>query len=321
MTAAVLAGLVLVTITAPHLLSLRRAEPAVAIALWSASLTLRALLGLFVALWLILYMPATELFSIMAHWCWHGALPLMATHLGLSGHRVVDAAIVLPALLLATSLMWVGFASWRVARGVRRVVAMSAIGAGPRDSVIVGGPEVLVAAAGVARPRVLVSAGALTQLDDEELAAALDHERGHIAHRHRFVLMHAQICRAAARFVPGTRLATRELSLHLERDADRWALRRHDRFALASAILKAAGSRAPLVASGAVASLAGESGVEARLGELVGRPPSSSLRRGALRAIAAFAVVLTVGVAGAVPPTVAAGLQRQPVTVSHPCPG
>jgi len=320
MSIVMLAASVLATIALPHLLDLRRAEPGAAIVLWCASLALRALLAVFVALWLVLYLPATQLFAVIAHWCWHGVLPLLTTHMGLSGHSVADAAIALPSVLLAVSLMWVGLGVWRVARAVRRIVSTSAIGAGPHDSVIVCGSEVLVAAAGLTRPQVLISAGALTQLDDEELAAALDHERGHIARRHRYLLMHAEACRALARFVPGTRLAVLELAFHLERDADRWALRGHDRFALASAILKAAASRGPGPVTAALASLTGACNVEARLGELVEQPDNPQRRRNLTRAVAGAALIVTVGIAASVAPAVASGLQRNPITITHPCP-
>jgi len=77
-------------------------------------------------------------------------------------------------------------------------------------------------------------------LDDEELAASLEHERGHVARRHRFALVIAEVCRASARALPGTRHAVAELIFHLERDADRLVVDRlHDPAALASAICKA----------------------------------------------------------------------------------
>lgn len=137
----------------------------------------------------------------------------------------------------------------RAARTVHRLLKRHALRPGPRESVIVGGAEVLLAAAGMRRPRVLVSAGALIALDDAELSAGPDHERGHIARRHRYLLVLAQLLYALGRLVPGSRQALRELSFHLERDADRWSLaRRNDRQALARVITKAATSR-PLAAS------------------------------------------------------------------------
>jgi len=52
---------------------------------------------------------------------------------------------------------------------------------------------VLVAAAGLRKRRVVVSADALLNLDHEELAAALDDEYGHIVRRHRKVLVAASV--------------------------------------------------------------------------------------------------------------------------------
>jgi beta-lactamase regulating signal transducer with metallopeptidase domain len=99
----------------------------------------------------------------------------------------------------------------------------------------------LLAAAGLRRPRIVVSAGALLSLDDAELAAALAHERGHIARGHRYVLFTARLAQSLARGLPGTRAAMRELVFELERDADHYALaRRHQPAVLASAICKAA---------------------------------------------------------------------------------
>ena len=77
---------------------------------------------------------------------------------------------------------------------------------------------------GCGRPRIVISAGALVALDDAELLASLDHERGHIALRHRYLLVAGELARAVARFLPGTRAAARELVFSLERDADRYAL-------------------------------------------------------------------------------------------------
>lgn len=314
-----LAVLVTAGIVLPHLLSLRRADPLGSILAWCAGLGLRALVGVFCVIWIVLFLPTTELFGALTHWCWHEVLPALAMHLGLDGYSVGTAAAVMPALFLAGSLASVCLGVWRVARAVRRLIRSSALGQGPGDSVIVGGPEVLVAAAGIGRPRVVVSTGALTSFDDDELAAALEHERGHIAHRHRFVLLYAELCRAVGRFLPGTKRAVRELAFHLERDADRWALRSHDRFALASAIVKAANSRQPSYGA-AVTQLSGGGDLESRLGALVDSGSPSTLSRRGLRMIGAAFAVLALGLVIAAPPTVAAVLEVPRVPAAHDCP-
>lgn len=314
------------SLAAPHALDLRQATPTSAVAVWLSALALRALIVLFVAMYLVLYLPETDAFVGLTRWCWHAVMPLLTTHLGLDGHRVGDTAVFLPAVVLTASLVSVTVGVARAARAVRRMLTHAALGPGPSDSLIVGGADVVVAAAGIARPRLLVSAGALTQLDDEELAAGLEHERGHIARHHSYLLVMAEICRGFARFLPGTRRVMLELSFHLERDADRWALaRHHDPFALASAICKAAAGR---IASGpALAPLTGSSGVTDRLDELVSRPTTPSvggLRRLLVTTVAAVMVCVTVALASALPATAVAGVTQLAgagPALAEPCQG
>jgi Zn-dependent protease with chaperone function len=304
------AGLLALGIALPHLLDLRRAAPSAAVVLWLCSLALRALTGLVIVTYLVLYLPSTGLFQAVAHWCWHSVLPLVASHLGLDGHRLADAATILPALLLSASLISVTIGVVRAARSVHRLVRRHALRPGPRDSVIVGGEEVLLAAAGMRRPRVLVSAGALIALDDAELSAGLDHERGHIARRHRYLLVLAQLLYALGRLVPGSRRAMRELSFHLERDADRWSLgRRNDRLALASVITKAATSR-PIAAGTVLTSLAG-AGVVERVRQLLDDRIVLERRRTTLLHVVGVAMLtVTIALGGILPATVAAGVDR-----------
>ncbi|MFP5364936.1 MAG: M56 family metallopeptidase [Thermoleophilia bacterium] len=304
-------------ITVPHLLRLETAHPATAAVIWFSALCLRALVALFAALFVVFYLPLTALFQIVTHWCWHTALPLITSHLGLSGHSIGDAALLAPAFTLAVSLLSVCIGLWRAARTVSAWVRRTSIGPGPQESVIVGEHDILVAAAGLRHPRVIVSAGALTRFDDEELAASLEHERGHIARHHRIVLVTAEVLRALARLLPGTRRVCGELTFHLERDADRWALeRRHDPIALASAICKAA---QPRTSGGALLALSGGA-VTRRVRQLL---DCTSLpgRRARLDALAATLVILVVGLGAALPAATLAGaeLAAQSSTVRH-CP-
>jgi Zn-dependent protease with chaperone function len=303
-------------IALPHAIDLKRAAPAAAALLWLCSLALRALAGVLVAMSLFLYLPSTGLFQAIAHWCWDAVLPLVAAHLGLDGHRLADAATVVPLGLLVVSLASVSVGVVRAARSVRRLVRRHALRPGPRDSVIVGGEEVMLAAAGLRRPRVLVSAGALISLDDAELAAGLDHERGHIERFHRYVLLLAQLLHAVGRVVPGGAHALRELSFHLERDADRWSLsRRNDRFALARVIAKAAQGRGP-AAGAALAPLAG-AGVLERIGQIVDEGSSLQRRRAtAVHLMGVVMVTMTVLLSGFLPMSVAAGYDELPAAAA-----
>ena len=309
MTVALAATMVGV-VALPHLIDLRDATPSAAVALWLSSLVMRALLVVGAVLTLVLVVPQTAVFAAVTHWCWHTVLPLITTHLGLDGHQIGDAAVVLPAVALSVSLLWAAAGIMRAARAVRAFVRRAGLAAGPHDSVIVGGADVVVAAAGLRRPRVIVSAGALACLDDEELAASLAHERGHIARGHRWLLLVGELARSVGRLIPGTRTATRQLAFHVERDADRWALRRrHDPLALASAICKAAaGGLAPSVAMTSLGG-SGEGLVERRVDELT-RSESPQRRHRALPVVAAASVLLTILALTVVPAATAAGVAQ-----------
>lgn len=316
----VLTGALVLGLALPHILPLSTSSPGIAATIWLSTLALRALTVVFLALYLVVFFPNTEVFNAITHWCWHTVLPLLATHLGLDGHSIGDAAVIVPPFVLAFSVVSVGVGVFRAARAVHAMLLRSSIGQGPRDSLIVGGAEVLLAAAGIARPRVLVSAGALTALDDDELAAGLDHERAHIVRKHRFVLVFAEMLRAFARFLPGTRSTSAELRFHLERDADRWAIARsHDPRALASAICKAATSRAP--AAPGLALLSGHGHATRRVDELM-EPTSrrpGRLVTGCLAAVATVMVCFTLTVAVSLPAVALAGVQQSKANELRHC--
>ena len=312
----VIALLAAAAIITPHVLRLECAHPASAAIIWCSALCLRALVALFVALFAVVYVPATALFHHVTHWCWHTAVPLVTSDFGLSGHSVGDVALLAPLLAIAVSLVSVCVALWRATRALSDWVRRTSIGPGPHESLIVVENDIVVAAAGLRHPRIIVSAGALTSFDDDELAAGLAHERAHITHRHRFVLVVAEICRALARPLPGTRRALAELIFHLERDADRWAVqRKHDPTALASAICQAAHSPADF--GRAVITLGGGA-ITRRVLQLLHYSPARRRRR--LDLLATAMVLLAIGLAAALPPATRAAIATagQGSTV-HPC--
>ena len=157
-----LAAITAAGIILPHVLRLQRVAPVTAVVLWLSSLALRALVGLLAAVYLLFFLPRTEIFDALTHWCVHVALPATAAELDVEGHGVADAALYAPGVLLTASLVSICGRTLRDAWTARRLVARHAVGAGPRDSLIVGGPDVLFAVAGLVRPRILVSAGAMT---------------------------------------------------------------------------------------------------------------------------------------------------------------
>lgn len=304
----VLAVLLLVATTVPYLLPREAIAPMTGAALWLSVLVLRALLVVVGTFVLVLYLPATQLFQLTTHWCIHAVVPFFATHLGFSGHRLGDAAALLPGLVLGISLIWAVFAVWRTARSVRRWLRRNCIGEGPRQSLIVGGADVVVAAAGIRDAKVIVSTGALAKLDEQELAAGLEHERGHIAHQHPYLALTGSVAFALARVLPGSNDALRRLRFCLERDADEYAVRRvGDPVALASAICKAAGARQDT--SLALAGLAGV-GTAARLRFLLDRTSSRPRAWAELsgRALVVAMVALVMLTAAAAPALARAGV-------------
>jgi bla regulator protein blaR1 len=303
-----LAAILAAGIVFPHVLRLQRAAPISAVVLWLSALALRALATLLAVVYLLFYLPGTDVFASLTHWCVHAALPLVSETLSVEGHGVGDVMLLLPGAALAAWLLAVCLRTARAARTTRRLVEDHILGPGPRDSLIVSGPEVLFAVAGVGQPRVVVSAGALASLDDEELAAALDHEHGHIVRRHRFVMLVALVLGALGRALPSTSVAMREIAFHLERDADRWALQRHnDRLALARVICKAAAAAEP--AGHATVAGLGATGVHERLRQLLEEQPRvrSHSAAAALNAIAIVMVASTLLLASAVPAAAIAG--------------
>lgn len=289
----------------PHHLRLDRVVPVHAIAVWMSALALRALVSVMAALLVVLVMPHSRFLDSLSHWCSDSMLPVLGLQVELNGHEVGDAATLVPTAIVGGSLFVVAAGVVRAARTISRLVSRQAIGEGPRESVILGGGDVLLAATGLAHPRILVSAGALVALDDDELAAGLAHEHGHIARRHGFLLLFAELCRGLGRFLPGTRRACSQLIFHLERDADRWALaHRHEPLALAGAIRKAQG---PLAAGPAHAALDGGY-VPERIAQLIDRPPAPNATPAAIRGLAVAMVGLALGLFAWAPATAAAGL-------------
>lgn len=318
MTLAFAAG-VLGAMALPHSLPLDRAAPKAAVALWTAALALRALVGVLMVLVVVLIAPTTDVFQAMTHWCWHAVLPLLATHLGVSGHMLGDTATLLPGFTILASLLSMVWGLTRAAHAVRKMIRKEALGAGPLGSLIVGGADVAVAAAGLARPHIVISAGALVLLDDAELRAGIEHERGHVSGRHRFILILGQACRALGSLIPGSDAALRELAFHLERDADQYALARtSDPSALARAISKSAGG---LPSTATLISLSGGTTIRRRLRLLDPEAQLPFLQRRAPGCLAVLMALLALAVATTVPGVTVAGSQALSV-VSTPtqCP-
>jgi hypothetical protein len=201
---------------------------------------MRALLWLCISLLALFVLPATAVFGSLFGWCIDWQVPVEG-HVHIPGSAVGLVVCGVPALLMFGGVLHVLVQIRRAARAVGRAVSVGEVGPGPEGSTLIESSRVLLAAAGILRPRILLSTAALSALDSHELAAGIAHERAHISRRHRYVLIAANLCRGASWCLPGGRHALDQLAFQLERDADEAALARgDDRLALASAICKAA---------------------------------------------------------------------------------
>jgi len=306
-----MAALLVPLLLAAHLVPRTQLPPLVGIGLWWSILALRLAVAVCVALVVLFYLPASQLFDLLTRWCLHAVLPFLAAHFGLSGRRLGDAASLVPAVGLVVSVGSALVESWWVRREVRRWLWRSSLGPGPQDSVVVGDPRLIVSVAGMRDARVVVSAAALARLDAAELAAGLQHEWGHVRRFHWLVALSSSLLLSVSRFLPGGRRAYRNLQFHLERDADQYAVRSTgDRLALASAICKVAAGRSVPAHGGTSFGLHG-TGTSDRLRLLLsdddfrGRRMASLL--GAVMTLGALA--LTIALLAAVPAVAEGGIQ------------
>ncbi len=285
-------------IAVPHLLGLERVTPMWAAVVWLATLALRALVTAVGAVFLFVHLPQIGLFDALTHWCLHQVLPLLTTELGVSEHPVAHAAGLLPAAVLAGSLIWLAFALTRSWVALTRMLRR-AVGDGPAGSTVVHDHGLVVAVPRLGRRRIVVSDAALRAMDPQELEASLAHEVGHLHRRHRPILLAASVLAAVARVVPGTQAARRELQFHLERDADEYAVSRtSDPLALASAICKAATAQP----RGLIA-LGGRGHARLRVGYLIDEQPRRAGRglELATRALAGLLVAMVFALAAGLP--------------------
>jgi Zn-dependent protease with chaperone function len=240
-----LAFLLVAAMATPHLLPLQRVAPSSAAAVWFLALCLRAFTAAATAFYLLFYFPHTDRFAGLSDLCFDRVVPLVSVRVHVSGMPFVSAAAAIPALVLTASLLSTVWVQLRSRLDARRMVKRLAIGDGPMGSTVLASDGFLMAVTRSGPPRLLVSGAALSELDNEELTAGLQHELGHLRRSHRPVLFVASLLRALARWQPGTASAYRELCFSLERDADEYALdQTRNPLALASAICKAAAGQA-----------------------------------------------------------------------------
>jgi Zn-dependent protease with chaperone function len=194
---------------------------------------------------------------------------------------VVVLILALLGLTVTTSALVAAVHEVRVARRFARAVcacAPPALG----DALIIVDDRPHAFCAGLLRPRVYVSSGAIARLDEPALQAVLDHERHHARRRDPLRLAAARVTARALFFVPGLPGLVRHQQALAELSADESAIMAapENRAALARAILSF------IDGSG----LDDRSGVDpARVDQLLGDAPSWR-----------FPLLLSLGAAGAI---------------------
>lgn len=151
-------------------------------------------------------------------------------------------------------------------------------------------PVIAAFCVGLIRPRIVLSAGMLARLDDDELLAVLAHERHHLRRRDplRYLLLHTAT--ASALMFPLSTFLCRRVEARMELAADRAALTLSSPAALAGALLTVLGNREMRVVG-----TAGLSATEARVAHLLGQGvlPEIPVRVG----IASLVPLIVIGMA------------------------
>jgi len=145
-----------------------------------------------------------------------------------------DVAIVLATVVAITMVRTV-----RARARHRRVLDLVGIGSEEAaGALLLDHPKATAYCLPGIRPRIVVSAGALRLLHSSELAAVIEHERGHACEHHGLVMLPLTSLVEPLRWIPYARLAPTAVGLLLEMAADDYSARQHDRHDLARALVR-----------------------------------------------------------------------------------
>ncbi|UYM04368.1 M56 family metallopeptidase [Solicola gregarius] len=206
--------------------------------------------------------------------------------------RVVAHFLVLAlTAFVVVRLCW---STWNVARETRerRRRQRELVDVLARADVAAPGARVLAERTPIAycvpahrNSRVVVSSGTLAELDEDELAAVLAHERAHVRNRHDLVLEAFTALRHAFPLVPRGDAPLHQSRVMIELLADDRARREHGTLPLARALVKLADRPAPLGALGA------GSAAQLRLERLSAQPRTHVIEAACAYALAAGVLV------------------------------
>ena len=154
-----------------------------------------------------------------------------------AGALIVLVLAILGAIAFAVAVFAVARELIGARRLGRRLAALPGVRNG--DLLVIDDERPEAFCAGLVRPRVYVTTGALALLDDPSLRAVLGHERQHARRRDPLRLAAARVITRSLFFVPGVRALRQTHELLAELSADETAIQgaAGDRSALARAML------------------------------------------------------------------------------------
>jgi Zn-dependent protease with chaperone function len=192
------------------------------------------------------------------------------------------SSVVLAVLI--SGLVLTGFRTVAARRRHRILLDLVATKAGgSRAVMLLPDPRASVYCLPGVRPRIVVSAGALRLLDSAQVAAVVEHEKGHLHERHDLAILPFASMIELLDWLPFVARAPGAVASLLEMAADDYAVRRHKRTALASALVTLAGQN--IVPSCAFGATSGN--MRWRLDRLVAPAPSGSRTTAVLGSVAA----------------------------------
>ncbi len=272
--------------------------PRAAIALWQAIGLAGAMAAVGAGLAITVAPLHRDLFSGVVQLVGQAAAGHPLRGLGLDGAVgltvATDVGVVLIGGLVVTS--------WRTVRARARHRHLLDLVSARTDrapgAVLLDHPEAAAYYLPGLRPRIVLSVGALGLLANDELAAVVAHERGHVHERHDLVMLPFASMHELLRWLPYVRRAPRAVATLVEMAADDFASRSNQPRLLASALVH-------LVSSGVAprcALAAGETSAVARVRRLL-QPHRTSRWIAAAASIAAV-TVLALPVAALLAPSV-----------------